>query len=168
MRCLTPAEVSTWLNNRRIVEAPAEDENDYARVPCGYNRCNTIEFVLCECFAGILGEGPFLIHVFDAAHGSPRKMIMIDAFRAGYGESRSLGDAPGHEFHSGESDAAVSLFCLCAAYQWSCYLYSATDATLLNWKGQLFDFWTTDAAKQAKFRKLLKDQGFSDPSVPFS
>lgn len=167
MRCLTNDEVSAWLAERRITEAPYATNLEtspshyvQAAVSRDYHR---IDAFARHCINGILGNGVCLIHVTDWSLYQPSEMIVIDALRSHHGELRRLIDAPGHLFESGETETAVALFSLCASYGWSCYLYSPPDqCTLLNWEGELFDFWTADPGKLAEFKTLLRDFEFTE------
>lgn len=171
MRCLTNAEVSAWLAECRITEAPyatTPETSPSQYVQAAVSRdYHCIDAFARHCINEILGIGVCLIHVTDWSLYQPSEMIVIDALRSHHGESRRLIDAPGHLFDASETETAVALFSLCASYGWSCYVYSGVDqSTLLNWEGEMFDFWTANPAKLTDFKALLRSFEFSESPGP--
>lgn len=178
MRCLTISEISEWLTRHGITSDPYDHPEPpsahYAqiKVPGVYLR---VEAFMRQYLAIVSPNRDLLLHIMDwETHTSG--MIVIDSMRAHHGESRNQIDAPGHLFGPTETEHAIAMFSLCASFGWQCYLYSTEDqSTLLNWEGEIFDFWTGIPESLAKFQKLAKTFGFSEipdplkspPSSPF-
>jgi hypothetical protein len=96
-----------------------------------------------------------LVHVTDWPTYEPAEMAVVDALRHAWDESRNLIDAPGHLFPAEESELAVALFGHTGNYEWNAYLYLPNDlATLYNWEGERYDFWSNDSAVHLAVEKL--------------
>ena len=92
-------------------------------------------------------------------------MITVLGIRSSRGEDRILIDAPGHILPAPEEEIGVSLFGLLTSFGWSSYLYSATsDTTLLNWEGEIFDFWTNFQQDFDEMKLMLKQFNLAQTS----
>jgi hypothetical protein len=156
MKCYTVNEIIDWVGTRGVPYSPyggKRTPNHYVQFVPPQTHRKTEAFIRHYLWNGLSAK-PILIHLTDWGLYEPSEMIVIEAIRGRYGETRSLVDAPGHAFPPEEKETAIALFSLSASYGWSAYLYSEVDNTILrNWEGDLFDFWT-DSERQ--FKEMLE------------
>jgi len=104
-----------------------------------------------------------LVHMTDWALYKPSEMIAVTGIRSIHGENRWLIEAPGHLIGPDETELGISLFALSASFGWTAYLYSPLDsAILLNWEGEIFDYWTDNQQALSEMRKILVDFDLSE------
>lgn len=147
MQCFTPDQCSEWLRERGIIESPylTDEANDsfclQFEPPQKSSRLTAFTRSLFDGF----GEFPGALVVFtDWALYRPDEMALVDSMRRGYGEQRSLIDAPGNLFGPTEQAEAIACCYLAVIFQWSAYLYLASGAaTVLFWEGDLIDVWSS-------------------------
>lgn len=170
MRCLTPAEVSSWLATH---ELPADPYNQPDTASRHYHQCELlkeyppIRFFIRGLLAEIGNAGPLLILPTDWSAYQPDEMIAIDAIRRLSGETRPLIEAPGHLLDPADTETAVALFSLFTTYQWTCWVHSPADrSVLLSWEGEFLDFWTESTGKLAAMQQLAATHGFTVPPLP--
>jgi hypothetical protein len=170
MRCLTPAEVSSWLAAH---ELPADPYNQPDTSPTHYlqraipHDLPRVSDFTRSTLAEITGDGPVLILMTDWDHYQPEEMEAIATIRERHGETRWLIDAPGNLLEPGETETTTELFSLATFYQWTCYLHApATGAIFLSWEGDLLDFWTEDAAQLARVENIAESHGFTATPLP--
>lgn len=160
MQCLTDSEVSAWLARHEIPENPYKNRPTQAyylqfRAPDQHRETDA----LARCYSEwIISESVRLVHIVDWSHYTPSDMIAVAGIRSSHTENRSLIEAPGHLIEPEEAEVGVSLFALSASFEWTAYLCTSQDrTTLLNWEGELFDFWTDSQEAFLNMRKLLAD-----------
>ena len=159
MQCLTENEISHWLRERGIPEAP------YHQVPptSFYLQFFTppnqsLSAFFRQYWALVIGGETALVHITDWGLYTASEMIPLMGIRALHSETRTLIDAPGHLLETHESETVISLMTLTTFFAWSSYWYSPSGHSILyNWEGDIFDFWTDDAAKMEMMKRLLVD-----------
>ena len=158
MKCITESQVDDWLQQRSIHKDPYHSDASptfylqfYA--PSNHRR---IDAFVRYYHDRIVPEADSLIHMTDWVINEQSEMIAIVGIRSSHGEDRMLIDAPGHVLPSGEKEIGISLFGLSTLLGWSSYLYSSRDhSTLLNWEGEIFDFWTDSAQAVSEMKLIL-------------
>ena len=130
MRCLTDAEVETWLKDHSIPQG-LHHGSGQARFHIrfhppvrDYRRLEAFTSAYCQ---SVIPEADTLSHITDWAHYTPGEMSIIDAIRFRHGERRSLIAAPGHLQSPGKPGTCLPLFALAACFEWSAYLYSTAN-----------------------------------------
>jgi hypothetical protein len=58
---------------------------------------------------------------------SGQRMHVFDRFRLGYGEARSISNAPGHILKADEIEDATSLVTIGVLFLWDCYVLTQQD-----------------------------------------
>ncbi|MBX3416568.1 MAG: hypothetical protein KF851_03115 [Pirellulaceae bacterium] len=147
MKCMTLNEISQWQSEHCVTPEPYGNP----RLPRHYLQfrvpnapLSNAEF-LRQYFRIVNAEK--LVHITDWPLYRPSEMLVMNSLRGLAIESRFLIDAPGHLFAPDEIEFAVALYGKACRFQWNAYLYLPNDrATLYNWEGELFDFWTNDAS----------------------
>lgn len=170
MRCLTPAEVSAWLNPAQLPAGAPDDEipGPQHHLQCGippeYPQVSSFARAL---LARITGSGPVLILIADWSNHEADQMLAIDSIRQRAGELRPLIEAPGHLMEPAETDTAAALFSLATVYQWTFWLYSKEEnLVLLNRRGKHLDLWIEDSAMLKLMEKLAENRGFTVTPLP--
>jgi hypothetical protein len=160
MKCLTNTEQNEWLTRRAIVERPYgtnEASKHYVQFysPKNFRGIESFTHHLSDLF---LAGSEALLVFEDWPFYQPYEMRLVDHVRSAFGEKRNLIDAPGHLFTAEEGDDLIGLFSLGVAFEWTSYLYFAKNkATVLNWEGVIFDFWTEDERSLDDLLKLMGD-----------
>lgn len=156
---MTESEIDEWLLVRSLPKDPYHQKigpDDYVQfsAPSSHQR---LDAFIRQCFAIFVSESESLIRMTDWSLYQPSDMIAIDAIRSSQREFRLLIDAPGRHLAPEESELGIALFRLSALFGWSSYLYApATRSVLLNWEGELFDFWTESEAKLMDMKAIMK------------
>lgn len=158
MKCLSSAEITTWLENQNVTAKP------------GFQSYSPAYFLQFEVPSGSLKNWAFirnfllnadqevLVHITDWSTYSPAEMEVISAIRLKWGETRILLDAPGHLISKSEMELTVAIFGHTVNCQWSSYLYLPNDSgTFFNWEGELYDYWTDDQSQHSRLIDLAKD-----------
>ena len=145
MRCVTDDEVSIWLGERAIPEAPYSGQHA-PKFYCQFyppSEHSHIDAFIRIYYARIISAQESLVHITDWALYQDSEMMAIAGIRVLNDESRCLIDASGHRLSAEESEKGVSLLGLTTAFGWTSYLYSSLNNSILyNWEGDIFDFWT--------------------------
>ncbi|RYD20630.1 MAG: hypothetical protein EOP88_14290 [Verrucomicrobiaceae bacterium] len=170
MRCLTPAEVSSWLATH---ELPADPYHPPGRAPsCHLQRAIPRESTLVGSFtraalAEITGGQPVLVLMTKWPHDQPDQMQDIRTIRRSCGEVRPLIEAPGHLLDPTDGEMATELFSLATAHEWTCWVHTpGSGDILLTWEGELIDYWTEDPERFARVEELAEAHGFTEPLPP--
>lgn len=157
---MTDSEAAEWLRRNEIPEDPYHRGATTAyylqfRAPTRHSQLDALARHYAE---RIIPQSVALVHMTDWALYTPSEMIAITGIRSSYGENRMLIEAPGHLIEPDEAEIGISLFALSASFAWTTYLYSPPDrTTLLNWEGELFDFWTDRQEALSEMRRILVD-----------
>ncbi len=159
MTCLSEVEVESWLQHRSIPHAPYHGESApryYTQfyTPVGHR---AMDAFTRDYYTQIIGEGDTLVHVTDWSLYTESDMISVKAIR-NYAteEPRPLVDAPGHIICFSDMEIGVSLFGLAGTFEWSAYVYSERNNSILfNWEGEIFDFWTDCKEVHNKLEAIL-------------
>ena len=160
MRCLTDSEVSEWLRREEIQEDPYErgSVHDYYlqfRAPTADGHMDAL---VRHYWERIIPGSVAVVHMTDWGLYKPSEMTAVVGIRSTHGEKRALIEAAGHLIEPGEAEVGISLFALSASFEWTSYLYAPpARTTLLNWEGELFDFWTESREAYAEMRRLLAE-----------
>lgn len=162
MRCLDQSEITQWLTERQVTPEP------YGRsdLPTHYRQFELPSRPLANAafvrrFLAMSND-EILVHITDWSTYEPAEMAVVDSLRKASGESRHLIDAPGHLFPADESELAIALFGHAGNFEWNAYLYRPNDfATLYNWEGELYDFWSADAKTHAALTSLADEFGLA-------
>ena len=167
MRCVAENEITEWLDERSIPRDPyhrGSSHKYYLQFYAPSDHPKTDAFVR-RYYERITPDSETLIHVTDWAAYEKSDMITVLGIRSSRGEDRILIDAPGHILPAPEEEIGVSLFGLLTSFGWSSYLYSATsDTTLLNWEGEIFDFWTNFEQDFDEMKLMLKQFNLAQTS----
>lgn len=167
MQCLTDNEVSQWLRERKIPEAPYHQGSSPGyhlqfHVPKSHRAKDTF---IRNYFSLLICNSETLVHITDWGLYTESEMIPVLGIRALHSESRNLIDAPGHSLESDETEAGIALMTLTASFAWSSYLYCPRNhATLYNWEGDILDFWTDNFAQISIMKTLLSDFELNETS----
>jgi hypothetical protein len=160
MRFLTPGEISEWIKANDLIEDPYTGESE----PRFHAQCYApdtyfaVEYFLRTVFGQLLAEGELLIHVSDWEPSEPCRDFATNALREKLGETRPIDETPGLLINRSSDEVAIALFAQCACFKWKSFVYSTCDrATLYNWEGDIFDFWTDSEAKLSEFRSLMQN-----------
>jgi len=162
MKCLTQQEIARWLTEQCVTPSPygsAKSPTHYLQFKFPKGPVANTSFI--RQFLK-LTSGDILVHVTDWPTYKRAEMAVVNALRHEWGESRNLIDAPGHLFPANESGLATALFGHTGNFAWNAYLYLPGDlATLYNWEGELYDFWSNDAATQLALERLTGEFGLA-------
>lgn len=162
MKCLTKEEITQWLSDQKVTPTPYNN----VKPPARYLQFKLPPRPLANAsfirqFLQLI-TGEILVHVTDWPTYEPAEMAVVDALRHKWNESRNLIDAPGHLIPSNEPELVIALFGHTGNFEWNAYLYLPKDlATLYNWEGELYDFWSNDGDVHLALRKLADDFGLT-------
>ena len=166
MNCLTQSEIERWLSDHSVTSAPydsAESPTHYLQLPVPKRPLTNASFI--RQFLK-LTHGEILVHVTAWPTFEPSEMAVIDALRRIWSESRNLVEAAGHLIPSDNPELAIALFGHTANLEWNAYLYLPRDqATLYNWEGELYDFWSNDKSTHIKLTQLVYEFGLAPTSA---
>jgi hypothetical protein len=162
MRCLTPLEISTWLQQTNQIEDPrhSSDKDAYHlafHAPSNYN------YQANECFwesvvTEVVDGNELIIVITDMGLEQASQNFVFDAIRQAINEKRSLIEAPGFSFSYDEREKTVALLSLASCFGWKCYLYAGQgQATFFNWEGEIFDFWTNVESKKDTALRIIEN-----------
>tara|TARA_B110000495_G_scaffold203811_1_gene229699 strand:- start:2193 stop:2708 length:516 start_codon:yes stop_codon:yes gene_type:complete len=156
MNCLTQSEIEHWLLEHSVTPAPygkTESPTHYIQFAVPSRPLANAAFI--RQFLK-LTNGDVLVHVTDWPTYEPSEMAVVDALRHNWEESRNLIDAAGHLIPSNEHELAIALFGHTGNFEWNSYLYLPHDlATLYNWEGSRYDFWSNDKNTYEQLSKLV-------------
>ena len=158
MRCITDSEISEWLRRYKIQKDPYHGEvgPDYYLQFYAPDSHGDLDALTRHYFDRIISGSVALVHMTDWALYKPSEMIAVTGIRSIHGENRWLIEAPGHLIGPDETELGISLFALSASFGWTAYLYSPLDsAILLNWEGEIFDYWTDNQQALSEMRKSV-------------
>ena len=157
MDCLTELETSDWLRTN-CVTANTYDSSERPRwyVQFRAPRVDAAHVAIANLLREMSpGNAGVLIHVTDWSLYTPEQMLKFDSMRPSI-ETRPLIESAGHRFATNEQEDAVNLFAMATEFGWSSYLYLPDDvATLYNWEGDLFDFWSRDKFRLTAIIKIV-------------
>ena len=158
MNCLTQSEIAQWLSAKSVTPAPygsAHSPTFYLQFSVPNRPLSNAAFI--RQFLK-LTHGETLIHVTDWPTYEPSEMAIVDGLRHGQNESRHLIDSPGHQIPADKTELAVALFAHTVNFEWNPYLYLPNNlATMYNWEGELFDFWSSDEAVYCAVENLVSE-----------
>lgn len=84
------------------------------------------------------------------------EMALVKGIRAGFGETRLLGEAPGHLLERSEGDLLAGLLALVQAFGWDAYLATGDGSSIVFASHHdLFDVFSREAAFSKRMRELL-------------
>ncbi|MES2922886.1 MAG: hypothetical protein V4819_15130 [Verrucomicrobiota bacterium] len=133
MRCLTNSEMKKWLAGQGMHHQPLD-----CGVPVAGDFPMPIErrsrLMLADYTADLLSkDGNKLLEILPGPRQHDAEWELVDRFRAGHDETRSIVAAPGHLFKSGDRQEFRSLLAqlLGAQNGWSFYIYAAPSHTSL-------------------------------------
>lgn len=133
MRCLTNSEMKKWLAGQGMHHQPLDCGVPVAGdFPIPAERRSRL--MLADYLADLLSkDGNKLLEILPGPRQRDEEWELVDRFRAGGGETRSLITAPGHLFKSGDRQQFRSLLAQLLGSQsaWSFYLYAAPSHTTL-------------------------------------
>ncbi len=162
MNCLTQSEIDQWLSDHSVTPAPygsAKSPTHYLQFAVPKRPLTNASFI--RQFLK-LTHGEILVHVTDWPTYEPSEMVVVDALRRNWNESRNLIDAAGHLIPFNNPELAIALFGHTGNFEWNAYLYLPNDlATLYNWEGELYDFWSNDESTYQQFTKLVHEFGLT-------
>ena len=158
MKHLTDNEISEWHSENGMTVDPYSENDDsrwYVQFyqPEDYKKKEALS---CSFLELTKGTGSSLFHVKDWDHYTESQMIAIDAIRAQDGEKRKLIEAPGRILSEGEEELGALLLSLTSSFGWTSYLHHPErKISLLNWEGEIYDFWTESAESMSKISDLI-------------
>ena len=162
MNCLTQPEITQWLSDQSVTPAPygnAESPTHYLQFNAPSRPLANASFI--RQFLKLTND-EILVHVTDWPTYEPSEMAVVDALRHEWNESRNLIDAAGHLIPATETELAIALFGHTGNFEWNAYLYLPNDlATLYNWEGERYDFWSNDEATYHALTKLASSFGLA-------
>jgi hypothetical protein len=133
MRCLTNSEIHKWLAGQGMHHQPHE-----SGVPVAGDFTIPTErrsrLALADYLADLLAkDGNKLLEILPGPQRESEDWELLERFRSGHEETRSLIAAPGHLFKSGDRNDFRALLSqlLGARDGWNFYLYSAPSHTTL-------------------------------------
>ena len=159
MRCVTPREISRWLETANQFEDPYLGESEprlrlQFHCPDRYKSVEHFAHVFAE---DIVATGDLLVVISDSEPSEPSQIAIIDAIRHSIGESRPIRDAPGFIVERKELEKAIGLFALTSCFMWKSYLYTDHDRIVLyNWEGEIWDFWTDSESSYNLMAEMIK------------
>jgi hypothetical protein len=158
MQCLTDKEVTHWLHDHSIPEDPYNVRSTHAGYIQFYppKERESLDSFVRNYHSLMILDSSAMVHITDWSTYDEADMHKIMRMRSMYNENRWLIDAPGHLMTNDECEVSVTLFSLTACFGWSSYLYCSNHrSTLLNWEGDIFDFWTDSGAMMTQMNRLL-------------
>lgn len=134
MRCLTNSEIHKWLAGQGMHHQPLECGVPVAGdFPIPVERRSRL--MLADYLADLLmKDGNKLLEIIPGPQQQSEDWELLDRFRSGRVETRSVLTAPGHLFKSGDRQDFRSLLTqlLGARDGWTFYLYAAPSHTTLR------------------------------------
>ena len=158
MICFTRDETADWLARYDVTPSPYGKSKQPAHyIQFRLPPRSIANFAFIRSFLK-LTDGEVLVDVTDWPLYEPAEMVVVDSLRREHGEQRNLIDAPGHALLREESELAIAIYGSAGNFQWNSYLYLPNDlATLYNWEGDLYDFWTKDLERLREMQNLVDD-----------
>lgn len=160
MQCLTEHEIATWLSDNNVTAAPygkTESPSHYLQFNCPIRPLTNASFI--RQFLKFTND-EILVHITDWPTYERSEMLVIDALRHNWNEPRDLIDAPGHLVPANQRELVVALFGHTGVFEWNAYLYVPNDmATICNWEGELYDFWSKDSSIHTAMTELVDGHG---------
>ena len=167
MRCLTESEACEWLSKIGMSSDPYSESGD-SRYYIQFHQPKLHKEK--EAFArgyieAFVDGGEALLHLTDWGLYTKGEMLVVDEIRALAGERRRLIVAPACLFGEDYVEEGIMLFGLTGSFEWTAYLHSADEKTsLLNWEGEIYDFWTSSLDCLNRMVDLLKVCGLEKVS----
>ena len=121
-----------------------------------------------ECFTEALLDcagtgGEVMMTVVDTESPYEYEERLFNRLRFPLGEPKSIMEAPAHLFAANQLADLIPIFSLTVGWQWEAYLHMARSRTvLLNWEGEIFDFWTDDDPVFSGLVGMLKTFGLNE------
>ena len=166
MRILPLTEQARWLAAHALPTEPYERGGEVFKFFLQFHAPKTLASI--ECFTKALLDyagvgGDVMMTVIDTEAPYDYDERLFDKLRFPVGEPKTIVEAPAHLFSTDELDDLVPMFGLTVAWQWEAYLHMPhTRTVLLNWEGEVFDFWTDDRSVFAGVSEMLKTFGLSE------
>jgi len=157
--------MTDWLAERSIPKDPYRGDISPAfhlrfQAPSSHRQLDALSR---HYYDRIIPESESLVHMADWGLYEQSDMIAITGIRSSRSEDGLLIDAPGHVLTIGQSDIGIALFGLSASFAWTSYVYSAHNhSTLLNWEGDIFDFWSDSEEALSEMRVILEQFDLSE------
>ena len=133
MRCLTNSEMKKWLAGQGMHHQPLDCGVPVAGdFPLPAERRSRL--MLADYLADLLSkDGNKLVEILPGPRQHDEEWDLVDRFRAGLDETRSLIAAPGHLFKSGDRQQFRNLLAqlLGSENGWLFYIYAAPSHTTL-------------------------------------
>ena len=159
MKCITPDEELAWLAAHRIPANPYEHGGQsFAFYLQFYPPKNfrAVEAFSKNVLPPICAGGETLLSITDTELAESYELRLIERLRSANQDDRGIGEARGHLFSSAEEDDLVAMFSLTVAMGWEAYLYMPkTCSVMLNWEGDILDFWTSDRSIFEEVTRLI-------------
>jgi hypothetical protein len=121
-----------------------------------------------ECFTeGLLGfaggNGNVMMTVIDTVSPYDYEERLFNRLRFPEGQPTSIVETPVHLFASEELRDLIPIFSLTVGWQWQAYLHMpASRSILLNWEGEIFDFWTDEQSVFSGVAGMLETFGLRE------
>ena len=130
MRCLTDSEVQVWLRDRIFDSTAPLQRLGPWKVPKDAGRKMALAQSLT---ANLKWDAEGLVWATDwGIWPSSENMLIFDRFRLGCGETRSLSQAPAHQFGSSEANEAAAVLALGLYFMWDITVIGARDRLLVH------------------------------------
>lgn len=167
MRFLTTSECARWCDGRGL---PTPGRLRESPVP---NRCVPHHFkipadagarvALCRILWNLPGEwiqGERLLWVHEwSVWPSGEHMPLFTKWRAAFGESRELIEAPGHVVEPREDVDGLSVLVMAALFLWDCWVYAENGAVVMMSHDEVGSVWQDRDVKQSNAWRELRQIG---------
>jgi hypothetical protein len=160
MRSITPEECDRWTRDRGVKLAqsyshflgePAAESLRFA-IPKKASVQIALSEALLEAIPGIAQS---LLWMTDWPLYREHEMALLMRIRAGYGETRSLIEAPGHILEEADRSILAGLIFLMQAFAWdSSYVTSDARTILFTSHHELMEVLTRDGEFAAQIREI--------------
>ena len=166
MRCLTRTEQTTWLKERGMSVDPYWTREPDKRLRyCQYKIESDqplLQLFLCDYWKAFGENQDCLMDIAGIPHEFYYHTRLFQLVRYAHDEKRPLKDAPGLLFTTDEETDAKGLFLLSVTFEWNSYLYfPGSQVTLLNWEGELMDFWAYTESNMSKMGEVMEGIGWN-------
>ena len=148
MQILSKTEIESWMCRRALPGDPYQNGGDRLAFYLQFyppKNLRGVESFTHGLIHHLARDDEVLMTITDTENPERYELRLFDRLRKDFASGREILDAPGHLFAAAGYDDVIPMFALTVAFQWEAYLhFPATRSIILNWEGDIIDFWTDD------------------------
>jgi hypothetical protein len=159
MKCLTDSESEQWLLSASMTIEPhskLRPQWPFTTLMTDVPRCLNLSGFASRAAGWISDRAERMLWISNWNTDPPEGLSLFEASRRGWGENRSLFEAPGHIFNNSPDDSIIlaSYCCLILAFNWEGFVVAAKDREFIYLGDEYVVFSSSQSEKMNEVTAL--------------